>query len=406
MNNASNSLADGPFAIRAPRAFDGERWFPHGAVVLCRDGRIVGVEPSVADMPEGWPVHEFAGGTLLPGLIDCHVHLCGDSANGALDRLPAFGDEELDAVIDRALSAQLAAGVTTVRDLGDRRWAVVERRDRAARDPDDRYPTIVASGPPITTPQGHCWHMGGEVEGPDGIREAVRERAERRVDIVKVMASGGAMTPGTDIRICQYSLEHLRLVVDEAHAAGLPVTAHAHGLTAVEQSIGAGVDGIEHCTCLTENGIDLPDSVLDLLVASGIVVCPTLGVRRDVEPPPNIVALLEKSGITVEARRAFVGRFVDAGVDMISGVDAGISTGKAHGSLPFAIAELVAGGATPAAALASATLGAARACGLGERKGTLRAGYDADVLVVDGDPMADITALEHVSAVYLRGQSA
>ena len=254
--------------------------------------------------------------------------------------------------------------------------------------------------------RSHCWHIGGAAEGPDEIREAIRERAERRVDVVKVMTSGGAMTPGTDVNACQYSLEHLRLVVDEAHAAGLPVTAHAHGLAAVEQSIGAGVDGIEHCTCLTERGLELPDTVLDLLAASGIVVCPTLGIQPGVEPPPNVVALLEKSGMTLESRRAHVGRLVGAGVTLISGVDAGISTGKPHGAMPFAIAELVGCGATPTAALASATSGAARACGLGDRKGTIRAGFDADLVVVDGDPSADITALEQVRAVYVGGQPA
>jgi imidazolonepropionase-like amidohydrolase len=261
----------------------------------------------------------------------------------------------------------------------------------------------VASGPPITISQGHCWHLGGEADTPDELRAAVRQRAERRVDVVKVMASGGALTAGTDVQSCQYSVEQLRLVVDEAHAAGLPVTAHAHALSAIERAIAAGVDGIEHCTCVTERGIELPDSVLDLLASSGIAVCPTLGKRPGVDPPPPVLALFEQLGITVEARLAVTGRMVGRGVRIVSGVDAGISAAKAHGVLSTAIADLVAAGASAATALASATSEAARACGIAERTGALRAGLDADVLVVDGDVRADVVALERVRAVFVSG---
>ncbi len=109
-------------AIRADRAFDGRVILPGGALVLCADGKIIGVEPPTAPVPEGWPVAENPGATLLPGLIDCHVHLCADSRTGALDRLQGYSGEQLGLVIEAALRAQLAAGVTTVRDLGDRRW--------------------------------------------------------------------------------------------------------------------------------------------------------------------------------------------------------------------------------------------------------------------------------------------
>src|SRR6266516_3998172 len=187
--------------------------------VVTAAGRITGIEPGSADPPEGWPVVEAAGATLLPGLIDTHVHLCGDSRMGALDRLPGYDDAELAGVIEQALRAQVAAGVTTVRDLGDRRWSALEWRDRSAAADGDgavRYPTVVASGPPITSPAGHCWHMGGEVRDADELRKAVRERADRRVDVVKIMASGGATTPGTDVTACQFDLEELRLAVEEA----------------------------------------------------------------------------------------------------------------------------------------------------------------------------------------------
>jgi imidazolonepropionase-like amidohydrolase len=390
-------------AVRAGRAFDGERAIPGGALVLTDGGRIVGIEPGSADPPDGWSLVELPGATLLPGLIDTHVHLCGDSRMGALDRLPGYSDEELTGVIEQALAAQLAAGVTSVRDLGDRRWSALEWRDRMAADGVTGSPTIVASGPPITSPAGHCWQMGGEAHDAEELREAVRERADRRTDIVKVMASGGATTPGTDVLACQFQLDELRLVVEEAHALGLPVTAHAHGLPAVRQAISAGVDGIEHCGCLTASGMEVSDELLEALADRQIQVCPTLGRTGDAAPPPALAEIMARSGMTWEARLAIVGRMHRAGVQVVCGADAGIGSGKPHGILPEAVIDLVSAGLPPAAALASATSVAARACGLGERKGRLRAGYDADLLLVDGDPLTDITALRRVSTVVAGG---
>src|SRR6266498_751333 len=295
-------------AVRAGRAFDGERAIPGGALVLTDGGRIVGIEPGSADPPDGWSLVELPGATLLPGLIDTHVHLCGDSRMGALDRLPGYSDQELTGVIEQALAAQLAAGVTSVRDLGDRRWSALGWRDRMAADGVTGSPTIVASGPPITSPAGHCWQMGGEAHDAEELRKAVRERADRRADIVKVMASGGATTPGTDVLACQFQLDELRLVVEEAHALGLPVTAHAHGLPAVRQAISAGVDGIEHCSCLTASGMEVSDELLEALAARQIQVCPTLGKTGDAAPPPALAEIIARSGMTWEARLAVVGR--------------------------------------------------------------------------------------------------
>jgi imidazolonepropionase-like amidohydrolase len=395
-------------AVRAGRAFDGERAVPTGALILTDGGRITGIEPASADPPDGWPLVESPGATLLPGLIDTHVHLGGDSGMGALDRLPGYDDAELAGVIERALRRQARAGVTTVRDLGDRRWSVLEWRDRVAvagGEGTTSHPTIVASGPPITSPAGHCWSMGGEAHGAEELRQAVRQRAERRVDVVKIMASGGAATPGTDVLACQFRLDELRLVVEEAHALGLPVTAHAHGLPAVEQAVAAGVDGIEHCGCLTASGMEVPDDLLEALAVGGIQVCPTLGKTADATPPPALAKIMARTGMTWEGRLAMVGRMHRAGVRLISGADSGISAGKPHGILPEAIIDLVDAGLTPVEALASATSAAARSCGLADRKGRLRVGYDADLLLVDGDPLADVTALRRVAAVVLRGQA-
>ena len=384
---------------RADRAFDGERVLPGGALVLVRDGRIVAVQPGSAPAPDGCEVTFLPGTTLLPGLIDAHTHLCGDSGPRALDQLPELDAAALDEKITAALRTQLAAGVTAVRDLGDRAWAAVLRRDRGGDGP-----TIVASGPPITSVGGHCAGMGGEVSGVDGMRAAVRERAERGVDIVKIMTSGGAMTVGTDMLSCQFSFEELRAAVDEAHRLGLPITAHAHALSAVEQSVEAGVDGIEHCSCVVRGGFRAPPELAERIATAGIAVCPTLGQEPGVVPPPQVQAALQRAGITWEGRLVPIAELVRAGITMISGADSGISPGKPHGVLPMAVAELASCGMSPTAALASATSVAARACGLGDRTGRLASGLDADLLVVDGDPVTALDALRSVRIVVSRGR--
>jgi imidazolonepropionase-like amidohydrolase len=297
------------------------------------------------------------------------------------------------------MQVELAAGVTTVRDLGDQDWAVVERH----RD-DPLGPTVVVSGPPITTVGGHCAQMGGSATGVDQLRRAVAERAERGVDIVKVMTSGGLTTDGTDVLTPQFTLEELRAVVEEAHRLGLAVTAHAHALDAVEQCVRAGVDGIEHCSCMTSTGLRTPPALAAEIAAAGIVVCPTLGRAQGVEPPPRIAALMEQLGLSWESRLAQVAELRAAGVTLVSGGDSGINPVKCHGVMPFSVADLVRCGATVPEALASATGLAARACGLAGDTGLLRAGYDADVLIVEGDALTDVEALRRVRTVLSRGR--
>jgi len=386
---------------RADTAFDGERVLPGGVLVLVDGGAIADVRPGTAPAPDGCEVAYTPGTTLLPGLIDAHVHLCADGGPNALDRVSGKTAADLAADIATSLRAHLAAGVTAVRDLGDHHWAVVDR----GTDLDG--PTVVASGPPITSVRGHCWTMGGEVDGTDDLRRAVRERSERGARVVKVMASGGAYTAGTDVLDCQFTVEELRLVVDEAHRHALPVTAHAHGLAAVERCVAAGVDGIEHCSCLTPDGIRTPPELVAAIAAAGTYVCPTLG--RDLDRlggvlPRQVQAVMARTGMTHEARIAHYAALHRGGVTLISGADTGLNPGKPHGVLPLAVADLVAGGVPVAAALASATGVAAKACGLAGRTGRLRAGLDADLLIVDGDATRDITALRRVRTVVSRGR--
>lgn len=386
-------------AYRADRAFDGVREIPGGAVVFVDEGRIVGVESGTASAPEDCPVTYRPGTTLLPGLVDAHVHLCADGGPRALEQLPELTEAQLDDIVARSMQTELAAGVTAVRDLGDQGWAVVDRH-RA----DPLAPTVVASGPPITTVDGHCAQMGGAVAGVDELRRAVAERAERGADVVKIMTSGGIMSMNTDVLACQFSLDELRAVVDEAHRLGLPVTAHAHPLTAIELALDAGVDGIEHCTGMVQGGMRMPLDLAERIAAAGVVVCPTLGSLLKGEPPPHIKALMERTGVRLNDRFEQVRTLLQAGVRVVNGGDSGINPAKPHGLLPTSVADLVRSGASTAEALTSATSTAAQAIGLGERTGRLRAGLDADLVLVDGDPLGDIAALSAVRLVVSRGR--
>jgi imidazolonepropionase-like amidohydrolase len=396
------------FGIRAGRAFDGDRAVPDGALVLVDNGRIAAVEPGTAPAPEDCEILEVPGGTILPGLVDAHVHLCADGTDGTLDRIGELGSDDAPAVIEQSLRCHLAAGVTTVRDLGDCRFAVLDWRSSAKGR--GVYPAVVAAGPPITSVGGHCANMGGEAAGREQLLAAVRGRAERGADVVKIMASGGFATAGTHVMLCQFTVGEVRIVVDEAHAAGLPVTAHAHGLPAVQMAMAAGVDGIEHCSFLTDKGVSQSEQDLARLAGASTTVCPTVGFAGTLRPPPNATAVLAKTGLTfeqmIQSRKRRVAEMYAAGVRVVSGSDGGISAAKPHGLLPVSAAFLVDGGVSTVAAMASATVLAAAACGLGGSKGRLRAGYDADLLVVDGDPVADIGALTRPVAVFAAGRRA
>ncbi len=246
------------FAWRTSSAFDGSRFLPGGATVLVDDGLIVGVESVGFDVPEGCELSSYDG-TLMPGLVDAHVHLVADASPGSLERVGTQPAEETDAQIARSLAAQAAHGVTTVMDLGDLDYRTLAFRERANAG----EPRIVAAGPPITSPGGHCHFLGGEASTPEELRRAVSEHHDRGVDVIKVMASGGFLTPGTDMFGAQFAPADLRIVVDAAHELGLRVLAHAHSVRGIEAALAGGVDGIEHFSGIAPGNTGLSDDLLD-----------------------------------------------------------------------------------------------------------------------------------------------
>ena len=378
-----------------------------GATVIVQDGVIKGVESVGYEVPTDYPLTTFDG-TMLPGLFDAHVHLVSDSAPGSLERARSLDADAVDDIIEQSLRQQAASGVTTVRDLGDVGYRTLAFRD----SPRASLPRIKAAGPPLTVPDGHCHYLGGVVEGPDGIRSAVREHQQRGVDVIKVIASGGMTTVGTDPLGVQFDAADLWTLVDGAHAVGLPVLAHAHSLAGIRHALAAGVDGIEHFTGLTETGIRVPDEVLEAVAEAGVFVDPTLGFDREVlasmpAPPHGIAAAMKRIGLDFEtaqaARLQVLQRAQTHGVQLVTGVDAGAAPAKPHGIVSLALATLTEGGFSIADAVASATAVAARACGLAQVTGRLEPGLAADLLLVDGNLEHDITALQRPVAVLIRG---
>lgn len=376
-------------ALRAARVFDGLQLVANPTVVV--DGATVVAVGT--DVP-GADVVSLGDVTLLPGLIDPHVHLAFDASPDPVGALAARGPDEVHAAMVAAARQTLLAGVTTVRDLGDRDYLSLDLRGR----PD--LPTIVAAGPPVTTPGGHCHFLGGATQPTaDAVRAAVRERVERGCDVIKIMASGGTLTPGSAQHEQQFGVAELRAAVDEAHRHGLPVTAHTHATGAIEAALAAGVDGIEHVSFWSADGVDDRPDVEAAIVASQVVVGATMGFvpTPGAVPPPIVLARLPKIIATLR-------RLVAAGALVVAGTDAGIGPPKRHSPLPYAVPSLVDLGMSPLDALRTVTSVAAGVCGLAHRKGRLAAGFDADMVAVAGDPFADPSALLQVQAVYLGGR--
>ena len=284
--------------LRAARLFDdiSPGLIPDPVVVL-QDSTILSVSSGTRP-PDSTAIIDLAGATLLPGLIDTHVHLAFDASADPVGSLARRRDGEVTEAMSRAGRVALRGGVTTIRDLGDRGYLSLGLRGRAG------LPAIVAAGPPITTPGGHCHYLGGAVAPTiRDVRAAVRERAARGVDVIKIMASGGNLTPGSRQDLAQFPPEVLRAAIEEAHRLGLPVTAHAHGTSAIADAVAADADGLEHVSFWTRHGVDAPGPLIRLIAERHITVGATVGMIPvpGMTPPPELARRLP--AITDNTRR-------------------------------------------------------------------------------------------------------
>ena len=294
----------------------------------------------------------------------------------------------------RHAEAALSAGITTIRDLGDRDYATLSLREEY-RQGTTLGPELLVSGPPLTRSGGHCWFLGGEADSSEALIAAVKERAARGVDWIKVMATGGFTTAGTDPWQPQYNSDQLVAVVEAAHRVGLPVTAHAHATAGIAAAVAAGVDGIEHCTFLSESGVAASPDVIEAIVARG-VWCGITIPRLVPGMPEDIVALVQDMWRNIR-------QLIDSGAHVALSTDAGVGPQKPHDVLPLELAYLSRHGFTGTEVLSGATAAAAASCGLGHRKGRIAPGYDADLLAVASGLDQDLAGLCDVKAVWRKG---
>ncbi len=335
-------------------------------------------------------VIDFGSGTLLPGLIDSHVHLAFDGGPTPVERMKSSTDHELLVLMLHSARQLLAAGVTTARDLGARGFLDVEVKKGIDAGLSEG-PRMVVANRPITVTGGHCWFMGCECDSLESIRQAVRLHHRSGADVIKVMATGGNMTAGSAPWHAQFGLEELQTIVHEAHRLGKKVAAHAHGTPGIKLAVEAGVDTIEHCSWQTEEGDRrFDEAVAASIAAAGIYVCPTTNCRAQQMP-------------RWEQRAATLARMRAAGVKIIAGTDAGINNAP-HRQYVGGLEALAASGMTELEVIEAATSRAALALGVETVTGTLEPGKDADLIALNGYPLEDLGALRNLSMVMARGK--
>jgi imidazolonepropionase-like amidohydrolase len=342
---------------------------------------------------EGADVIDVQGQTILPGLINCHTHL--DNRYG-LESFQVRAEQPLAYLMARAARnalIDLQEGVTTVRFIAYRHMNHIPFK-QAIEEGMILGPRIVACGPPIAMTGGHAWQICVEADGPDAVRRVARQQLKEGVDVIKCMASGGFVSRGTDLPWSpQLTVEEMRAAFDEAHKAGKPTTVHAHPPQAIQWAVEAGVDCIEH-------GGLIDQETAELLARQGIWLVPTLGegwvAAYHGEEYGLDRWLIEACQANLEDRGQRFGYAIQAGVKMAVGTDVWPSMAKEM--------QLMAeGGLKPMDVLVAATHHGAEVCGLGDQTGTLEAGKWADAIVLDGNPLEDMTALSRVKLVFKEG---
>ncbi len=380
---------------------------PEATIVVDGD-RIERVAPAGDPVPAAdvTRVLDAGGATVIPGLISAHAHLtmAGDADPYGRDRLAS--DEATLILAVANAQASRRAGVTTLRDCGGRGVLVERLRDAVAAGVIPG-PRIVTCGRAITTTGGHGSRRGIEADSVDGLRAASRRLIKGGVDFLKVIATGGGGTAGSNVGAPQFTVAELETVVDEARRLGRLVTVHAIGTEGIRRALAAGVDGIEHCGWMAlRDGLEYDEGLVDRIAARGVVVTPTLTAwyRKAYDDFRGMSADRRAMRAVREERTALYRRMVEAGVVFAAGPDTGISDTRFD---EFAwevelFAEKL--GLTPSQALATATTNAARAVGRTAELGSIAAGKLADLVVVDGDPTQDLRALRRVRAVIVGGR--
>ncbi len=396
--------------VLAGQLFDGWQLVPGGAKTITVDGpTIVSVEPGIpAELPAG-RILDYRQHTVLPGLIDAHVHLTMRGDGTPAQAATSLPSGELTAVAAGSAQAALRAGITTLRDTGSPGSSTFDLR--RAGGGDLVLPRLLLTGAPVTMTGGHCWFMGGEADGVDGVRYRVRLLVREGADWIKVMATGGG-TPGSYPARPSYTQPELDAIVDEAHRRNRKVTAHCLSGGGIAMAVAAGVDQIEHGGFATDaaGGSHFDRAVADGMHDAGVAVTPTLSVRmfileRAIEDADGSAA----SSLLIDGWRRRLENGMDqfrgllsSGVRAVPGTDAGWHRSP-FDALPTELALMIDCGMSTIDALRAATSGSAEHFGLQTTTGSIRPGLAADLLAVHGDPTRDIAALRAVHGVVAAG---
>ena len=376
------------------------------AAVYVQDERIawVGQMDNLPAAAQNAAWADLSGKWLLPGLIDAHIHVCYNGAESVF----ALLERPRDALVLEAVDIVrriLSHGTTTVRDIGGEKYIEMSLRS-AIQAGFIQGPRMKTSGRVISMTGGHAHFIAREADGPDEVRKAAREQIKAGADTVKLMATGGSATPGQDIMASQFTVAEIKAAVETAHMMGRTVAAHCHGTGGIKNCILAGVDSIEHGTYLDEE-------TADMMVANGAALVLTLGVGNpDLESYP----LSPVQQADAERRRPMIEKGIgqirktialarSKGVFLGSGSDAGGNPlAPHHYSMARELELLVANGIPPMEAIGIVTLNNAKILRWEDEIGSIEPGKFADLLVIDGDPLADIRQVRQVAAVYQGGK--
>lgn len=336
----------------------------------------------------------FAGCSILPGLINSHVHLGGDCSKSSFATLCSGAPDEVRALIRRNARSCLRAGCTTVRDLGDAGGYVARFRDSTAED-DSVRPRVLSAGAPLTITGGHCWYLGGIADTAAEIRSAI-DRSAADADLIKIMAGGGYVTSeGPTPFDAQYSTELIRVAVEHAAQYGLKVAAHAHGTEPIVRCIDAGVSTIEHCGWRSGPGQrDQNEAAVRKMAQQGTVAGDTT---------PAVWREIARYVTTEEYKfGSQLAWMAENDVRILIGTDSGVP-GTEFDQLKLSMELYEELGFGRGEIIEMVTAGAAEALGISDQTGDLKVGLTADLLVVAGNPLNDLGALHRPHRVIVQG---
>ena len=399
--------------LKAARLIDGNGGpvAEQAAIMLHGDSiSQIGTQETV-QAPEGASVREvdYGDATILPGLVDSHVHLIGIGDGRAGDELVTLPDEVLTVQAAQNVRRHLYSGVTTVRDCGAKNRTTFLLRD-AVEMGIVPSPRLVLAGRPVAIIGGHLSYFGIQATGEDECRAAVRQLIKEGADFIKITATGGSTRTSFPLRP-SFNVDELSAICEEAHKFGKHAAAHCASSQGMANVLAAGIDTIIHGVHKEADGSDVyRPEITEKIAEQGVYVNPTLGGGvtriRMLENMPDLTpsqqADLDLMRQASEVRMENVARMVDAGVIMSAGSDTAWGFYQ-MGDFQTEIEAHAMAGMTNMQAIVSATRDAARSCWIDDQVGTLEPGKQGDVLVVNGDPVDDINALRNVSDVYLSG---